>query len=156
MLPGLSFDESKSIMHHATFPESLNDKLLPATRIFQLLGEWLPLVREAHIFCHRAVEPCMLNLLSRFPNVQRCRLDAERSDESTDSLKHQLIEQPALREWFLFNTIPGSWPLLPSFQSLQTLEIESLSSGILVVPAMPALLGLQIHFDFGFYCEKDA
>lgn len=84
-------------------------------------------------------------------------LDAERSDESTNSLKHQLIEQPALREWLLFHTIPGSWPLLPPFQSLQTLEIESLSSGILVVPAMPALLDLQIHFDMEFYCsEEDA
>ncbi|GMG08915.1 unnamed protein product [Aspergillus oryzae] len=84
-------------------------------------------------------------------------LDAERSDESSDSLKQQLIEQPALREWFLFHTIPGSWPLLPPFQSLQTLGIESLSSGILVVPAMAALLDLQIHFDMEFYCsEEDA
>ncbi|KAF5861162.1 hypothetical protein ETB97_000536 [Aspergillus alliaceus] len=80
-------------------------------------------------------------------------LDAGRSDESTHSLKWQLIEQPALREWFLFNTIPGSWPL-PSFQSLQTLEIEDLSSGTLVVPAMPALLDLKIHFDFGLHCEE--
>ncbi|KAE8348296.1 hypothetical protein BDV28DRAFT_143861 [Aspergillus coremiiformis] len=76
---------------------------------------------------------------------------------STHSLRRQLIEQPALREWFLFNTIPGSWPLLPSFQLLQALEIESLSNGILVVPAMPALLDLKIHFDYGFYCvEEDA
>jgi hypothetical protein len=82
-------------------------------------------------------------------------LDADRSDVSTVSLEDQLIKQPALREWFLFNTIPGSWPLLPSFQSLQTLEIESLSSGILVMPAMPALLDLQIHFDFCFHCDEE-
>ncbi|KAE8361711.1 hypothetical protein BDV27DRAFT_160457 [Aspergillus caelatus] len=166
------FNTSKGVRHNAArtlfrrikidhapcnFPEALNERPLPATRIFQLLGEWLPLVREICIFSYRAVEPCMLNLLGRFPNVERCRLDAERSDESSDSLKQQLIEQPSLRKWYLFNTIPGSWPLLPSFQSLQTLEIRSLSSGTLVVPAMPALLNLRIGFDCSFYNdEKEA
>ncbi|KAB8069935.1 hypothetical protein BDV29DRAFT_160964 [Aspergillus leporis] len=166
------FNTSKGIRHNAArilfrrieiyyapynFPESLNGRPLPATRIFQLLGELLSFVQEIRIFYYRAVEPCMLNLLGRFPNVQRCCLDGSRNDESSDSLKQQLIEQPALRERFLFNTIPGSWPLLPSFQSLKTLDIQDLSSGALVVPAMPALLDLHIGFDYCFYDNgKDA
>lgn len=77
-------------------------------------------------------------------------LDGSRNDVSSHGLEQQLIERPALREWFLFNTIPSPSPLLHSFRSLKTLDIRNLSGGALVLPAMPALVNLHIGFDYCF------